>query len=71
MKRERGRGRRQQRRVGSSQAIVLAAMSAFLMVASAAQGSDQNGKLTEEFHQVYPFSAQGRIQSRISTAQSI
>jgi DUF4097 and DUF4098 domain-containing protein YvlB len=62
MKQERGQGRMQQRRAPISQAMMLAAMSAFFLISNAALGSDQNGKLTEEFHQAYPFSAQGRIQ---------
>ena len=55
-------GSEQQRKVAVSPAIVLAAISAFLLISSAAQGSDPSGKLTEEFHKVYPFSSQGRIQ---------
>ncbi|MGB6384943.1 MAG: DUF4097 family beta strand repeat-containing protein [Terriglobales bacterium] len=57
-----GQGQQQQRKVAILQVIAMTAMSAFLLISSAAQGSDGNGKLTEEFHKVYPFSAQGRIQ---------
>src|SRR5271157_3847769 len=44
------------------QVIPAAAISAVLLISGAAQASDRNGSFTEEFHKVYPFSAQGRIQ---------
>jgi DUF4097 and DUF4098 domain-containing protein YvlB len=44
------------------QAVVAGAISAIFLISSAAQGSDRKGSFTEEFHKVYPFSAQGRIQ---------
>ena len=44
------------------QAVVTGAISALLLISSAAQASDRKGSFTEEFHKVYPFSAQGRIQ---------
>jgi DUF4097 and DUF4098 domain-containing protein YvlB len=44
------------------QAVVAGAISAIFLISSAAQGSDRKGTFTEEFHKVYPFSAQGRIQ---------
>lgn len=39
---------------------VLGAVSALLLLSGAAHGSE-HGKLTEEFHQVYPLAAEGRI----------
>jgi hypothetical protein len=44
------------------QAVVLAAVSAIVLISSVAQGSDRQGQLTEEFHKVYPLSAQGRVE---------
>jgi DUF4097 and DUF4098 domain-containing protein YvlB len=44
------------------QAVVAGVISAIFLISSAAQGSDRKGSFTEEFHKVYPFSAQGRIQ---------
>ncbi|MGA7558949.1 MAG: DUF4097 family beta strand repeat-containing protein [Terriglobales bacterium] len=44
------------------QVIPRAAISAVLLISGAAQASDRNGTFTEEFHKVYPLSAQGRIQ---------
>jgi DUF4097 and DUF4098 domain-containing protein YvlB len=44
------------------QAVVAGVISAIFLISSAAQGSDRKGTFTEEFHKVYPFSAQGRIQ---------
>jgi DUF4097 and DUF4098 domain-containing protein YvlB len=38
------------------------AISAIVLIASAAQASDRKGTFTEEFHQVYPLSAQGRVE---------
>lgn len=55
-------GQELKRRLAISQAVVAGAISAIFLISSAAQASDQKGKLTEEFHKVYPFSAQGRIQ---------
>ncbi|MGD0213321.1 MAG: DUF4097 family beta strand repeat-containing protein [Terriglobales bacterium] len=42
--------------------VVAGAISALLLISSAAMASDRNGSFTEELHKVYPFSAQGRIQ---------
>src|ERR1035437_2230143 len=53
---------RQARRISISQAAAVGAMSAIFLIAGAAQASDRKGSLTEEFHKVYPLSAQGRIQ---------
>ncbi len=39
----------------------LGAVSVLLLFAAAGHASDHQGKLTEEFHQVYPLSAEGRI----------
>ncbi|MGA7077313.1 MAG: DUF4097 family beta strand repeat-containing protein [Terriglobales bacterium] len=44
------------------QVIPAAAISAVFLISTAAQASDRNGTFTEEFHKVYPLSAQGRIQ---------
>jgi DUF4097 and DUF4098 domain-containing protein YvlB len=44
------------------QVIPAAAISALFLISSAAQASDRTGTFTEEFHKVYPLSAQGRIQ---------
>jgi DUF4097 and DUF4098 domain-containing protein YvlB len=54
----------QKRRMAISQAIMVGAILAIFLVSSAARGSgaDRQGKLTEEFHKVYPLSAQGRIE---------
>jgi DUF4097 and DUF4098 domain-containing protein YvlB len=51
-----------QKRRMNWQVIVACAVSAIFLISSAAQASEQKGSFTEEFHQVYPFSAQGRIQ---------
>ncbi|MGP8141690.1 MAG: DUF4097 family beta strand repeat-containing protein [Terriglobales bacterium] len=42
------------------QGVAMAAIAAIILIASAA-GSDRQGTLTEEFHKVYPLSAQGRV----------
>jgi DUF4097 and DUF4098 domain-containing protein YvlB len=55
-------GRGQRGRTAISRAVVAGAVAAIFVISSAARGSDRQGKLTEEFHKVYPFSAQGRIQ---------
>ena len=52
----------QGRRISISQAAVAGAILAVSLISSAALASDRPGKLTEEFHKVYPLSAQGRIQ---------
>jgi DUF4097 and DUF4098 domain-containing protein YvlB len=59
-----GQGQRQseKQRTTILQAVVAGAISAIFLISSAAQGSDRKGTFTEEFHKVYPFSAQGRIQ---------
>lgn len=44
------------------QGVALGTISTILLISPFAQGSDQSGKLTEEFHKVYPLSAQGRIE---------
>jgi DUF4097 and DUF4098 domain-containing protein YvlB len=49
------------RSMAISQAVVAGAIAAIFLISSAA-ASAQPGKLTEEFHKVYPFSAQGRIE---------
>lgn len=49
------------RRLAILEAVVVAAMSAIFLISSAA-GSDRSGRLTEEFHKVYPLSAQGRVE---------
>jgi DUF4097 and DUF4098 domain-containing protein YvlB len=45
-----------------SRAAALGAVSAVLLISNSAQGSDRKGSVTEEFHKVYPLSAQGRIE---------
>ncbi len=52
------------RRIAISRAVVLAALPALFLISAAAWASDRDrqGPLTEEFHKVYPLSAQGRIQ---------
>lgn len=52
---------KQGRRIAISRSAALVAVSAILL-ASNAIASDRPGKLTEEFHKVYPISAQGRIE---------
>jgi hypothetical protein len=42
--------------------IVLAAGSAICLLSTAARASDHTGNLTQEFHQVYPLSATGRVE---------
>jgi DUF4097 and DUF4098 domain-containing protein YvlB len=44
-----------------SQAVVMA-VSCLVLLAGVAYGSDGQGPVTEEFHKVYPLSAQGRIE---------
>jgi hypothetical protein len=51
----------QECRIGVWKAVAVGAIAAIFLIPSA-QGSDQSGKLTEEFHKVYPLSAQGRIE---------
>jgi DUF4097 and DUF4098 domain-containing protein YvlB len=50
------------RRLAISQAIILSAISAIFLISTAAKASDHQGQLTEEFHKVYPLTAQGRIE---------
>src|SRR5258708_31543810 len=45
-----------------SKVLALGAMSGILLMSAAAQASDRRGAFTEEFHKVYPLSAQGRIE---------
>src|SRR5258708_30548876 len=42
--------------------LALGAMSGIFLMSAAAQASDRRGAFTEEFHKVYPLSAQGRIE---------
>src|SRR5208282_231846 len=44
------------------QVVAAGALSVVFVICGPALASDQNGSFTEEFHQVYPLSAQGRIQ---------
>lgn len=53
-----------QNRVSMSLPVVLAAIAAVFLITGTAQawpGSDRQGTYTEEFHKVYPLSAQGSI----------
>jgi len=52
---------RKQHRVGVWKAVAAGAIAVVFLIPSA-QGSDQSGKLAEEFHKVYPISTQGRIE---------
>jgi DUF4097 and DUF4098 domain-containing protein YvlB len=52
---------RRRNNFGLLQAIAVGATAAILLISSAA-ASDQSGRLTEEFHKVYPLSAQGRVE---------
>ena len=55
----------QARRISISHATVVTAVSAIFLISfltSSAAGSDRQGRLTEEFHKVYPLSGQGRIE---------
>jgi DUF4097 and DUF4098 domain-containing protein YvlB len=61
MTERRGQEQKKQRRLAISHALVVGVVSAIILICGVAQASDQ-GKLTEEFHKVYPFSARGRIQ---------
>ena len=45
-----------------SKTIYLAAIPVIFLIYAAAQDTDRNVNLTEEFHKVYPLSAQGRIE---------
>ena len=45
-----------------SKTIFLAAIPVIFLIYASAQDTDRNGNLTEEFHKVYPLSAQGRIE---------
>jgi DUF4097 and DUF4098 domain-containing protein YvlB len=49
-------------KIGVWKAVTLGAIAAIYLIPGAALASDRQGTLTEEFHQVYPLSAQGRIQ---------
>ena len=51
----------QQNRLGWWKAFAVSAVAAILLV-PAAYGSDRQGSFTEEFHKVYPLTAQGRIE---------
>ncbi len=50
----------QQNKLGLWKALAAAAVVAISLI-PAAQGSDRQGSVTEEFHKVYPLSAQGRV----------
>jgi hypothetical protein len=52
----------EQNRVSISRAVVLAAIAAVFLMVGTAQASDRQGNYTEEFHKVYPLSAQGRVE---------
>jgi hypothetical protein len=49
-------------RLAIPRAIVVGAMSAISLISTAALGSDLKGNLTEDFHRVYPLTAQGRVE---------
>jgi DUF4097 and DUF4098 domain-containing protein YvlB len=51
----------QQSRHATWLGAALGAVSVLLLLAAAGHASDHQGKLAEEFHQVYPLSAEGRI----------
>lgn len=51
-----------QNKLSISRPAALAAIAALLLLAGTAQASDRQGSYTEEFHKVYPLSAQGRIE---------
>jgi DUF4097 and DUF4098 domain-containing protein YvlB len=51
-----------QRSMGFWQVVFLAAISAIVLVPSAAHASDRQGQFTEEFHKVYPLTARGRVE---------
>lgn len=51
----------QQNRLGLWKGFAVSAVAAILLV-PAAYGSDRQGSFTEEFHNVYPLTAQGRIE---------
>src|ERR1017187_4698622 len=53
---------KQGRRVTIWQAAVVGAIAAVFLISTAAQASDRQGSYTEEFHKVYPLTAQGRIE---------
>ncbi|HLX84138.1 MAG TPA: DUF4097 family beta strand repeat-containing protein [Terriglobales bacterium] len=50
------------RRLAISPVVVLLALSTTVLLGSAVQASDRRGTFTEEFHQVYPLSAQGSVE---------
>ncbi len=50
-----------QSRFGTLQGVVSGALSVMLVLAAVGYASDRQGTLTEEFHQVYPLTAEGRI----------
>src|SRR5882724_1206558 len=56
-----GGSMQQQSRLATWLGAALGAVSVLLFFAAAGHASDHQGKLTEEFHQVYPLSAEGRI----------
>jgi len=58
------------RRLAIVEAVVVAAIAAIFLISSAA-GSDGQGRLTEEFHKVYPLSAQGRVEIANINGRSI
>jgi DUF4097 and DUF4098 domain-containing protein YvlB len=50
-----------QSRFGTLQGVVSGALSVMLVFAAVGFASDRQGTLTEEFHKVYPLTAEGRI----------
>jgi Putative adhesin len=42
--------------------VATGAIAAIFLISSVAHASDRQGQLTEEFHKVYPLSAQGRVE---------
>jgi DUF4097 and DUF4098 domain-containing protein YvlB len=52
----------QRRNLSIPQVIVAGAISTLLLISSTALASERNAAFTEEFHQTYPLSAQGRIE---------
>jgi hypothetical protein len=53
---------REPMRTQSIKYALVAAISAISLFSAAARASDHKGSLTEEFHQVYPLSATGRVE---------
>ena len=51
-----------QRRLATWAGAILGTLCALLLATTQAVAGDHRGQLTEEFHQVYPISADGRIE---------